>query len=60
MQHRRVHVDAVSLFNGGGMTESALITMLSTWTLITFYTVKFFVKVLRTPQHKDDAVKKST
>lgn len=31
------------------MTTSALIIMISTWTVITFYTVKFFLKVVRTP-----------
>jgi hypothetical protein len=36
------------------MTTSALIMMLSSWALITYYTVKCLVKVLRTPQHKED------
>ncbi len=31
------------------MSTSALITMLCAWSVITYYAVKFFVKVLRTP-----------
>ena len=29
------------------MTISALITMLTAWAIIAYYTIKFFVKVLR-------------
>ncbi len=35
------------------MTTSALITMISTWAVITFFTIRFFLKVLKTPQEKD-------
>jgi hypothetical protein len=35
------------------MTTTALVTMISSWTVIAFYTVKFFIKVVRTPQEKD-------
>jgi hypothetical protein len=35
------------------MTTSALITMITTWAVITFFTARFFLKVLRTPQEKD-------
>ncbi|MBP8975381.1 MAG: hypothetical protein KBG83_01565 [Bacteroidetes bacterium] len=31
------------------MTTSALIMMLSTWILVTFFTVYFFIRVLRAP-----------
>jgi len=43
-----------NLFNGGYMTASALITMLLSWSLITYYTVKFFLRVLRTPNKPDE------
>jgi hypothetical protein len=36
------------------MTTSALVMMVGSWTLITYYTVKFFLKVLRIP-HAPDA-----
>jgi len=36
------------------MTTSALITMISTWAVIAFYTTRFFLKVLSTPQEKED------
>jgi hypothetical protein len=35
------------------MTASALVTMIGAWTVIAYYTVKFFLKVLKTPQEKD-------
>lgn len=35
------------------MTTSALIIMLSSWIIITFFTAKFFIKILKTPQ-KDE------
>jgi hypothetical protein len=35
------------------MTTAALVTMISAWTVIAFYTVKFFLKVVKTPQEKD-------
>lgn len=35
------------------MTTAALVTMLTSWTVISFFTVRFFFKVLRTPQEKD-------
>jgi hypothetical protein len=35
------------------MTTSALIVMLSAWIIITFFTAKFFIKILKNP-HKDD------
>jgi hypothetical protein len=35
------------------MTTSALVTMISSWGVITFLTVRFFLKVLKTPQEKD-------
>jgi hypothetical protein len=31
------------------MTTSAIIMMSIAWIIITFYTVKFFIKVLKTP-----------
>lgn len=31
------------------MSTSALITMISAWTIILFFTLKFFIKVLKTP-----------
>lgn len=31
------------------MTTIALVTMLSAWTVIAFFTIRFFLKVLRTP-----------
>jgi hypothetical protein len=31
------------------MTTIALVTMLSSWTVIAFFTIRFFLKVLKTP-----------
>lgn len=28
--------------------------MITSWSIITFFTIKFFVKVLKTPQEKDN------
>lgn len=36
------------------MSLSAWITMLSSWAIISIYTIYFFMKVLRTPQKRDD------
>lgn len=36
------------------MTTAALITMITTMTIVTSITVFFFVKVLRTPPRKDE------
>jgi hypothetical protein len=36
------------------MTTSALITMLTSWFIIAFFTIRFFVKVLKTPQEKHE------
>jgi len=35
------------------MSTLGLITMLSAWTIIGFFTIRFFVKVLNTPQRKE-------
>ena len=35
------------------MTTTALITMMTTWAVIAFFTIRFFLKVLKTPQEKD-------
>ncbi len=35
------------------MSASALVTMIGAWTVIAFYTIKFFMKVLSIPQEKD-------
>jgi hypothetical protein len=35
------------------MTTSALVTMISAWTVIAFFTIRFFLKVLKTPQEKE-------
>lgn len=35
------------------MTTSALIMMITTWAVIAFFTIRFFLKVLKTPQEKD-------
>lgn len=35
------------------MSTSALIIMLTAWFIIAFFTIRFFLKVLRTPQEKD-------
>jgi len=31
------------------MSTSALITMICAWTIILFFTLKFFIKVIKTP-----------
>lgn len=36
------------------MTTAALITMIAAWTVIAFFAIRFFLKVLRTPQRKDE------
>ncbi len=36
------------------MSTSALVMMLGSWLLIIYYTVKFFLKVLKTPQEKNE------
>jgi hypothetical protein len=35
------------------MTTAALITMIASWTVIAFFAIRFFLKVMRTPQEKD-------
>lgn len=35
------------------MTTTALITMITAWLIIAFFTSNFFIKVLKTPQEKD-------
>ena len=35
------------------MSTSALITMITAWTIITFLMLRFLIKVIRTPQEKD-------
>lgn len=35
------------------MTIEAFIMMLSAWTVIIFFTIKFFVKVLKTPEKEE-------
>ncbi len=35
------------------MSTSAIIMMLIAWLVIIFFTVKFFIKILKTP-HKDE------
>ncbi len=35
------------------MTIEAFIMMLSAWTVIIFFTIKFFIKVLKTPQKEE-------
>lgn len=35
------------------MSTSALITMLITWFVIAYFTVRFFLRVLNTPQEKE-------
>ncbi len=35
------------------MSTSALVTMLFAWTVIAFFTIRFFLKVLNTKQEKD-------
>lgn len=36
------------------MSLSAWITMLSSWAIISIYTIYFFMKVLKTPQKMED------
>ena len=36
------------------MTATALVTMLLAWAIIAFFTIRFFLKVLKTPQRMDD------
>jgi hypothetical protein len=35
------------------MTTEAIIMMMSAWSVIIFFTVKFFVRVLKTPQKEE-------
>mgnify|MGYP001186443843 CR=1 FL=1 len=35
------------------MSTAGLITMLTAWTIIGFITIRFFIKVLNTPQKMD-------
>jgi hypothetical protein len=35
------------------MTTSAWIMLVATWSVVAFFTVKFFLGVLRTPPRKD-------
>jgi hypothetical protein len=35
------------------MTASALVTMISAWTVIILFMARFFLKVIRTPQKMD-------
>lgn len=35
------------------MSSSALIMMLCAWAIIIFFTLKFFIKVLKTPQKEE-------
>lgn len=37
------------------MTTKAWVTLSITWSIITFYAVYFFIKVLRNPPPDDDA-----
>lgn len=39
------------------MTSSAWFMLGATWTVVIFFTVKFFLKVLRTPIPQDDDLK---
>ncbi len=39
------------------MSTSAWIMMLATWAIVAYFTIYFFVKVLRTPQEKKHSVK---
>jgi hypothetical protein len=40
------------------MSTSALITMITAWTIIIFLMLRFLIKVIRTPQEKDSAEEK--
>lgn len=35
------------------MTKSALLMMIFTWAVILFFTIRFFIKVLKLPQEKE-------
>ena len=35
------------------MSFAALVIMTLSWTVITYFTVKFFIKVLKTPQKEE-------
>ncbi len=35
------------------MSTISIITMITAWTVIIFFTIKFFIKVLSTPQRKE-------
>jgi len=35
------------------MSFAALVIMILSWTVITYFTVKFFIKVLKTPQKEE-------
>lgn len=35
------------------MTTSALVTMITAWAVIAFFSIRFFMKVLTTPQKMD-------
>lgn len=37
------------------MTGSAWLMLIITWTVVTFFTVKFFLAVLRTPPRDEDS-----
>jgi hypothetical protein len=37
------------------MTTSALVTLLLAWSIVAFFTIRFFVKVLKKPQNKSGA-----
>jgi hypothetical protein len=37
------------------MSASALIAMLITWSIVGFFTVRFFVRILKNPHLKTDA-----
>jgi len=36
------------------MTTSALVTLLLAWSIVAFFTIRFFAKVLKKPQNKGD------
>jgi hypothetical protein len=37
------------------MSTSGLLTMLTTWAIISYFTIRFFLKVLKAPPHDDSA-----
>ena len=39
------------------MSTSAWITMLTTWAIVVYFTLRFFIKVVRTPLKKKHTVK---